>query len=148
MIAEAQSGQLRLSGILVADDIVSMPGSSFNSIIAVVGNLTSTVASQEDTIASLRARLMSLENDMDTVKQLVGMLPPPSTPPTLPLRCHPRLCSRRPRLLDLPRPARTQRASVSSVKSDMPAREHPATSRLPVMSALRAVHQSAGGRFG
>ena len=66
----AHNGQLNLSGVLVANDMVTMSGTSFNAMSAMVANLSAMVAQQQ-------AHIMALQ-------QFTGIMAPRAPPPAPP----------------------------------------------------------------
>ena len=65
---DAQNGELNVSGVLAADDVVTMSGANFNEMVATIANLSAT-------IYELQARISNVE-------RYTGMLPPPMLPPS------------------------------------------------------------------
>ena len=66
----AQNGQLNLSGVMVAKDVVTMSGTSFNAMMDVVSNLSATVS--------------GLSAELQALRGFVGMVPPSTPPPPSP----------------------------------------------------------------
>jgi len=69
----ARNGQLNLSGVLLANDVVTMSGTSFSAMAATVANLSATIAVQHAMLVNLSTAVAALEQK--------ARLPQPAAPP-------------------------------------------------------------------